>query len=748
MRSTRVLPLVVLACFVLPARAVGTEVWVREGKTLRAGTLEGMSLLPAGTLLPARAATLLGRPEVPVLWDALLAGREAIAGSGESMGLWRLAEGSDPQRLPGLPADPDVFALARGAEGEIYLATGPEGAIFHFDPRRGTFEELARPPAAYVWDLLVLPGGDLVLATGVPGRVQRLSPSTRQLTTIWETREPHVRRLALAPDGTLYAGTAGSGHLVRLDGEGGGFVVWDSERPEVSALAVDAAGTVWVAFAGASGKADAGGTGERARRVEEGEAPATTVTVRARAATEEEEGKPKSTAPAEKPGPPPPPAGGGELLRLAPGAAPQGIWSDGKETPLALLARPEGGVLLGTGTPARIWWFDAEGREGWWAELPEYGAVSALDGDGERVLAAASNPAAVVLYGPAAATTARWTSDVLDAKRQARFGRILVVAGGAPVRVLARSGNTSEPGPGWSEWTEVPGAAGAPGSAGAPAGVPDARFLQLRVEGASAPAAGVSRIEARYRAANRAPRLESVDVLPQGVAVRAMPPSMVASGDAPVVPPPHGPDAQKALSEQGGNPRSKRAYEADALTVTWQAKDPDDDALRFRVDYCLDAGTPCESWILLAEEIDEGFFSFDARRLADGVYRFRVTATDAPDNPAGVEREGWRVSDAVRIDHTPPTIDEVGATPLPGGRIGLRVAAEDPGGRLAGCEAASGPGLTRRIGAVDGVVDGDVEIFEGVVDAPRDGGALVVTVVDASGNATTEIVRGSTPSAR
>ncbi|MCU0224318.1 MAG: hypothetical protein MUF27_09640 [Acidobacteria bacterium] len=735
-------------------QAVETEVWVRDGKTLRGGTFEGMALDPSGALVAGPAATTLGRPEAPVLWDALLSGDEALAGSGESMGLWRLAAGTDPQRLPGLPADPDVFALARGAKGEVYLATGPKGAVYRFDRAKGLFEELARPDAAYLWDLVVLPGGDLAVATGMPGRVLRIAPGTRQVSTLWETREPHVRRLALAPDGTLYAGTAGSGLLVRLDGKGGGFVVWDSDRPEVAAIAAGADGRLWAAFAGPTGRAEAGGTGERARKSEGGEAPATTITVRARAAAEEEGAKPKEPAAGETPRAPEVPAGGGELVLIAAGRAPRPLWSDGKETPLALLARPSGGVLMGTAGPARIWWFDGAGGEGWWAELPENGAVTALDGDGERVLAAASNPAAVVLYGPGRAASARWTSDVLDARRSARFGRIAVVAGDAPVRVLARSGNTAEPGPGWSEWTEVKGAAGAPGAAGVAAGVPDARFLQVRLEAAAgASAAGpaaplATRVEARYQAANRAPRVDDVDVLPQGVALRAMPPSAVAAGDAPVVPPPRGVDAQRALGDGGGAARSKKAWESEALTVTWQAKDPDEDALTYRLEYCAEGTAPCGAWAVLAEELEQAFFSFDARRLADGIYRFRVTASDAPDNVAGAELTGELISDAVRIDHTAPVVDAVETTRLPGGQLGLRIAARDPGGRLAGCEVAAAPGEGRMLGAADGVIDGDAETFEGAVDAPAEGRALVVTVVDAAGNETTARVPKAEPARR
>jgi hypothetical protein len=211
------------------------------------------------------------------------------------------------------------------------------------------------------------------------------------------------------------------------------------------------------------------------------------------------------------------------------------------------------------------------------------------------------------------------------------------------------------------------------------------------------------------------------------------------------VPPPRGPDAQKALGEQGGTPRSKKAWESEALTVTWQARDPDEDALSYRLEYCADGGVSCSDWIVLAEDLEQGFFSFDARRLADGIYRFRVTASDAPDNAVGSELTGTLVSDAVRIDHTAPVIDSIERTPLPGDQVGLRVTARDPGGRLAGCEIAAGPGEERMLGAADGVVDGDVETFEGAVDAPGEGRALVLTVVDAAGNETTARVRGQLP---
>jgi hypothetical protein len=93
-------------------------------------------------------------------------------------------------------------------------------------------------------------------------------------------------------------------------------------------------------------------------------------------------------------------------------------------------------------------------------------------------------------------------------------------------------------------------------------------------------------------------------------------------------------------------------------------------------------------------------------------------------------------------------IDSIERTALPGEQVGLRISARDPGGRLAGCEVAAAPGAERMLGAADGVVDGDVETFEGAVDAPGEGRALVVTVVDAAGNETTARVPQAEPARR
>lgn len=694
---------------------------------------------------------------------------------------------------------------APAGRATFYAATGPQGAVYEVDAAKKTAKTLFTPEATYIWALVPLPGGDLAVATGLPGKVFRVDAKGRA-TELWSTADPHVRALALDTDGTLLAGTAGTGQLVRLDGKGGAFVLFDSDRPETAALAVDAGGTIWAAFAGARGAKESGAPAAPRAAVQGGTIGITVTPRAAGATTEPAEpdaggdeggeglveevvvGSSGSTAASSStPAPPaaatpapgagraptppgtpaadddeddtgadaakkpsvtaPPrtqdlPAGGGQLVRLGRGEEPEQVWSDDKETPMALCATAGGGVLLGTANVAHVWSFDARGRIGLFDERKETRAISALTTDNGRVWAATSNPASVVAYGPEPASPARWTSDVLDARVRATLGRLHVVtdrASAASFKAFVRAGNASEPGPGWTGWTPVSGAVAPPDADGGAIAVPLARYFQVRVEAAGTPsfAAGIGRIALHYRPVNRAPKVDGVEMLPQGVAFRAMPPPQMSSGDIPVVPPPRGPEIEKVISEVSGTWRSKKAFEPGALTIDWDAKDPDSDKLRYDLAYCRDEGGPCRAWIALAADLDQTFYSFDGRVLPDGVYRFRVIASDAVDNSVGDGRTGELVSDPYPVDNSPPLVDRAEYRAKEGGRIELTVAARDPGARLVKAEISTEPGVYRVLPAQDGVGDAMQETWVATLDAPRPGQELLVRVVDAAGNATT-----------
>jgi hypothetical protein len=180
---------------------------------------------------------------------------------------------------------------------------------------------------------------------------------------------------------------------------------------------------------------------------------------------------------------------------------------------------------------------------------------------------------------------------------------------------------------------------------------------------------------------------------------------------------------------QGG---IRKSWEHGARTVWWTAADPDGDALTYRLDLQRDGD---DAWLPLARDVSDTFHVWDARGLPDGLYRVRVTADDARDNPAGEARTDDRVTPVFAVDNTRPAVSDV-RVERNGRGWDVRFTARDPGGRVAAVEVAIGGSDFRPVVPVDGVADSASEPYELRVDAPADGDAAAVRVrvVDAAGN--------------
>jgi len=89
------------------------------------------------------------------------------------------------------------------------------------------------------------------------------------------------------------------------------------------------------------------------------------------------------------------------------------------------------------------------------------------------------------------------------------------------------------------------------------------------------------------------------------------------------------------------------------MTIEWEASDPNNDHLRYTVEY---AAPGSERWITLIENTDQASYDWQTRRVPDGRYLIRVTASDWPDNPPDMALSAARLSDAVLVDNTPPQL--------------------------------------------------------------------------------------------
>ena len=166
------------------------------------------------------------------------------------------------------------------------------------------------------------------------------------------------------------------------------------------------------------------------------------------------------------------------------------------------------------------------------------------------------------------------------------------------------------------------------------------------------------------------------------------------------------------------------------------ARDPDGDALAYRLDIRREGSS---AWIPLAVGIEGDSFGWDARGMPDGLYRVRLGAVDARDNPEGKQLEDRQIGAAFRVDNTRPSI----GTPriqYSGSRYEFEFVASDAGGNLAAAEVAVDSGDWQPLDPLDGVADSPEERYLLLIDPVEDDDASAghrtvrVRVTDSAGN--------------
>jgi hypothetical protein len=93
-------------------------------------------------------------------------------------------------------------------------------------------------------------------------------------------------------------------------------------------------------------------------------------------------------------------------------------------------------------------------------------------------------------------------------------------------------------------------------------------------------------------------------------------------------------------------------------SVLWNARDENDDELRFSVYFRGETET---DWKLLKEKLEQKFYSWDSTAMPDGAYYLKIVATDAASNSPALALSTERESERFVVDNTPPVVDELKA---------------------------------------------------------------------------------------
>ena len=696
-----------------------------------AGTLDGVRVDARGVLtLAADVDTVAQVPEPFAFAVAALPDGWAIGTGGEGRVL-KVSRDGAVSVLFDAP-ESNVFALLADPDGTLYVGTSPAGKVYRVRPGEAGRAGAETPPAAaaeffdphetYIWALARGAGGALWVATGSEGHLYRVDAAGKG-ELVYDGEDPHLRSLLAERDGGLLIGTAGQGLLLRRSPDGGLRTLYDSTLSEVVAIAEAPGGSLFAAvLASEASFVDLAAPRPSAEAAQGGDAadPAATVTV-----TPEGEGETPASGsrPSGSRGP------RSELVAISTAGLIEPVWSSQEETVFAF-AWMGRRLFVGTGGEGRL--YSVQGVEPATAG-PDVAPVPPLtvtldhDFDQRQVVGlsprATQTPAdglplvlttnAAALYRLTERPTAggTYTSAALDSGQLARYG-VFRWSGESPhgtaVGLRFRTGSSAAPDASWSPWSAtVKAVASGNGWEVAIPAIGNGRYLQWQADlsGEEGRSPRLFAAEASYRQVNQRPRIDRFGALDPGQIL--VPANFNPADQAyePAAPNRDGIFTTLQPATAGGDARPKQLWKSGQRTLRWRATDPNGDELRFFLAVRAESAA-ADDWLPVAEDLADDHFGFDATVLPDGRYRFRMIASDREGNADGEALSAEQESDPVVIDNSPPARGRAER------RDGAwRVEVTDRWNPLREAMLSIDAGEWRPVAAADGLLDGQREVL-------------------------------------
>jgi len=520
------------------------EAWVQGDRADYAeGKLQGIAIGEDGRLsLAPESADVAALPS-DIVWSVAARNGVAYAGTGSEGLIYRISQDGEVSEFFAT-GEMNIHALAFNGNGDLYAATSPRGKLFRITAD-GSGELLYDSESTYLWCLAAASDGTIYAGGGSPARIYAVAPegSARVLVGL---PAANVLSLALSEAGDLYAGTSDNGVVYRVRPDGSASAIYQASGDSVNALVLDDEGNLYV-----------------------GASP------------------------------------GGRIYRIpADGGLPDLYCETEQQTIYGLCLLPDGDLVAATGSRDLLVRVSPD-RKSEVLLRTETGLATAIAQADGAIYVGSSAPSELRSFGPVRAVSGQLESEVLDAGRTARWGRVDWLAEapeGTEVRAETRAGDSPMPDDHWSPWT-----AALEGIIASP----PARYLQYRLilrteDSATTPV--VQQIRISHQPQNRQPTC----VLKS-------------------------PEAGDWLSSK--------------QTITWQGRDPDKDTLAYGVAISSDLG---KTWKQLKQDLRESKYEWDTADQEDGRYLLRVTASDSlsvPSDPRSAE-----VSVAIWVDNTPPEI--------------------------------------------------------------------------------------------
>lgn len=608
------------------AWAVRTSLWTQDTvDDFLTGDVTGVTVTSEGQVQLGAAwdSVVTNLSEVAQIWCLARDSKGQIYfGTGDDGRIYRWSHGR-PAQLVWNTGSSEIMSMAIDANDNLYAGSSTDGVIYRVTARGDTSRYFETGEQS-VWTLLLGKNGILYAGTGSRGRVYKISgPGKGEVYA--DTRDANVLALAWSKDGALLAGTSSKGLLLRIEPNGSTRVIYDSGAEELRAIAVLDDGSIAVGTnRGQSGPGSGSGAGGGGASPGV-PSPAIEVT----------------------------PAVGTKcgVYLVQPDGSARLLYAPPCDFVYAMSPGEAGSVLFTTGNPAALF------RVGLDRKFALLGATEskqllALLHAGKEMYAAAGNAAMLYSLGSGVGPQGTYISEAHDLRSVASWGEArIAISGGGEVHWSSRSGFSKTPDDGWSGWSRE-----VPIKGYVKIESPPARFLQyrLRFRRGSGELPTVSTVEVAYLQRNLPPSIANVTLYgPENPFFEGGPeyrPPQISQSF------PSGIKLEFSLPRAGPRPVSdaSAAWARGIRSASWDAADPNGDNLRYKLYIKADDET---AWKSLSSDMDDRAFSWDAESFANGTYRLKLEASDAPDNPDGTEMKTERVSAPFLIDNIPPRVE-------------------------------------------------------------------------------------------
>lgn len=711
------------------AHAVSTAHWSQNNEAdFKAGTFHNVVATNLGDLKLSRAVkSLLDQdPRIGAVY-ALAEGSDGTiyAGTGPQ-GVLLQIKGGKVSTVVELGDGININSLLVDSSGAVLIGSGGEkGQVLKIDHRgekpHSVFEAKG---VQYIWAMVQTSDGNLYIATGPNGELFELKPNGMHSTLLKTDDNNFICMLSDGKD-LLYLGSDPNGLVYRVNRKTHeSFVMYDAQESEISGLALDSRGDLYVGTSQASDQPPAPedtGAKEKLGRPEGGPGgvpieskpppnpappvvpnpnpdpiPKMDIVPGNRKDGGDEPGgdNPPANPPGNDPNAPKNPddnskaATGPAPAQQTPNAAnagqptpqgnaiykidPNGIVTEVFRGQVLILSMIEtnGVILAATGPDGLVYQVNpAMDETSVIARVDAKQVTTLLKTHDDRIVLGTANVGGLATMGAGYAPRGTYTSQVFDATQISKFGRVQMhghLPAGTALSIATRSGNVKDPGEtSWCKWSDEQ-----PAAEFVKTESPAARFFQYRFTlstTADTTSPVVDDVDVAYLMPNLPPQIHGIKVV---------------LGN-PMAPPQPAPDAQQQQQQQPG--AAPPAPPNDRIqTIIWDASDPDNDPLTFSLYYRRGENAP---WILLKDKIKENTYEWDTRSVADGRYQVKVEASNAAANPVGEGKSANRVSDTVVVNNTPPTIGDIKTT-IDGNTVTVKLRAVDRVGTIAAVDYA------------------------------------------------------------